>query len=142
MKSLSVLLLFLFVTGCASLRSIDLVENNTTEVAAENSQKVNVKIIHVKQVEDAVYVDGRVSRNNDNRFTKGYVTVDLYDERGVRIDSTDAEISFRRSGPRVLRGGTFSVQLEEKPAKHSKVVVTAHDKRKSSDSGNGSIKIM
>lgn len=142
MKNLSVLLMILFITGCAGLKSIDLVANQTTQVVGEDSEKVNVKIIRVKQVNESVYVNGRVSRNNNDRFTKGYVTVDLYDERGVRIDSVDATISFKRNGSKVLRSGSFTVQLEEKPEKNSKVIVTAHDKRKATDSRAGSIKVM
>lgn len=139
-----VALIVILLSGCASFQSVDLVENHTTDVATESSDELSVNTIFVKQYVDAVYVKGRVTRDKDERFTKGFVTVDLYNERGVRIDSVDTTISFKRTGPRTLRSGTFSVQLEEIPQKNSRVVVTAHDKRKPNENNNsdGSLEIM
>jgi len=142
MKKLTVLLMFIALSGCATFKGVDLVENETTHISAENSQKVNVKTIRVTQHNDTVYVKGRVARDKDIRIHKGFVTVDLYNERGVRIDSIDANIRFKRRGSRFLRSGTYSAQLEEIPQKNSKVVVRARDYKKESDKGSGTLKLM
>jgi len=132
---------FLLFAGFVSLTSActtlgpNLVENGHTSVETLNSTKVEIVKVKVNQHDKAAIVKGLVVRDSDQRFAKGFVTVDLYNEQGTRIDSVDAKIVYKRRGSKSTRLGSFSADLEETPPARSKVVVRAQDKRRKSEQG-------
>ena len=142
MKNLSFLAILMLLTACAT-PGINLVENGTTEVDMQASQKMSVVKVNVKQAEGELpIVKGLVVRASNRRFAKGYVTVDLYDDRGVRIDSIDAKVNYKRQGSKSTRQGRFIAQLEEEVPKNSRIVVRPHDKRIDSGNGSGTMSIL
>jgi len=142
MKNLSILAIFTLLTACAT-SGTNLVENGTTDVDMQASQKMSIVKVNVKQAEGKLpIVKGLVVRESNRRFAKGYVTVDLYNERGVRIDSIDAKVYYKRHGSKSTRQGRFAAQLEEEVPMNSRIVVRPHDKRIDSEGGSGTMSIL
>ena len=143
MKNLTVLATLVLLTACA-LPGKNLVENGTTEVEMLASKKMSVVKVNVNEAGDTAIVKGLVVRDNNRRFAKGFVTVDLYNEGGVRIDSIDAKVNYTRRGSKSARQGRFKAKLEETVPENSRLVVRPVDKRLDSDSNNssGSISIL
>ena len=134
---------FLVTVSACTIVGPNLVENGQTSVETVSSKKVSIVKVNVNQQEEAAVVKGLVVRDSRNRFAKGYVTVDLYNEMGTRIDSVDAKVVYKRRGSKSNRTGSFRANLEETPPVHSRVVVRANDKRKPlEDSGQGSMSIL
>ena len=128
-------------TACTTLGP-NLVENGQTSVETADSKKVSIVKVKINQKEDAAVVRGLVVRDSSKRFAKGFVTVDLYNEQGTRIDSVEAKVVYKRRGSKSSRVGSFTADLEESPPEHSKVIVHVEDKRQkreSSDEGTMSI---
>ena len=142
MKNITALSMLLLLTACAT-PGVNLIENGITEVDMQASKKMSVVKVNVKQQEGKLpVVKGLVVRENNRRFAKGFVTVDLYDERGVRIDSVDAKVSYNRRGSKSARQGRFNAQLEEEVPMNSHIVVRPHDKRIDTEEGTGSMSIL
>jgi len=141
MKKLAVLTIFILLTACATPGK-NLVDDGTTEVEMLTSEKMSVVKVNVRQSGETAIVKGLVVRDSNRRFAKGFVTVDLYDERGVRIDSIDAKVNYTRRGSRSARQGKFKAQLEETVPTNSRVVVRPVDKRLESDNNSGSMSIL
>ena len=141
-KAVLVAVFLVTVSACTTVGP-NLVENGQTSVETVGSEKVSIVKVKVNQQEEAAVVKGLVVRDSSNRFAKGYVTVDLYNEMGTRIDSVDAKVVYKRRGSKSNRTGSFRANLEETPPVHSRVVVRAKDKRKpSEDSKQGTMSIL
>ena len=117
----------LATSACTTLGP-NLVENGQTSVETADSAKVSIVKVKVNQKEEAAVVKGLVVRDSSKRFAKGYVTVDLFNEQGTRIDSVEAKIVYKKRGAKSSRVGSFTADLEEAPPVHSKVIVRAEKK--------------
>lgn len=137
-------LILLSLSACTTLGP-NLVESGQTSVETVDSDKTSIVKVNVNADEDnAAIVKGLVVRDSSQRFAKGYVTVDLYNEQGTRIDSVDAQVVYKRKGAKLNRVGTFRANLDETPPMRSKVIVRSNDKRKPAEpnAGEGVMEIL
>lgn len=127
-RVVGLLVITLLLGACAS-RGVDLVGNGTTEVMTSDSDKGKVVAPKVEQYGDSVLVRGRVANVSEGRILKGAVSVDLFDARGVRIDTVDTRYRFRHNASTVSRTAPFTARLHIVPPQGSKVVINHEDKR-------------
>lgn len=126
------------VPGCAS-RGVNLVDSGAVTLETGASKRAEVVGVRVRQLGDQTVVDGAVVRSEGTRILKGFVQVDVIDERGVRVDSADTRYTFRKTGNREARTALFSARFTTPVPTGAVVVVQPKDTLEGYKDGTGTL---
>ena len=139
---LAILVVLSSLSGCA-VKGVDLVQNGTTSIDERASNNGSIVASKVEQYGETVLVRGRVARADTRRLIKGFVQVDVFNEKGVRIDTASSLYRFRHNGSHVASTAPFTARLNIVPPAGSQVKINHRDDRKQmEESGKGSLSIM